>query len=162
MAESLALVDSMEEGLRRGVKKAQDDGHVSAKHSEMYDTFERKGDDGCDDADRQRDRKAKRAKGCSPVALLRYVVNVMRPNRLQETRPLTERRATTSIGCSSHITRYLPRMIWSLGSGAAHGVMDAGAWVIEGLKDYAANGGFYLVPVETLGMVQTSPQQWAL
>ncbi|KAK8391845.1 hypothetical protein O3P69_017453 [Scylla paramamosain] len=162
MAESLALVDSVEEGMRRGVKKAQDDGHASAKHSGMYDTFERKGDDGCDDADRQRDRKAKRAKGCSPVALLRYVVNAMRPNRLQETRPLTERRATTSIGCSSHITRYLPRLIWSLGSGAAHGVMDAGAWVIEGLKDYAANGGFYLVPVETLGMVQTSPQQWAL
>ncbi|XP_045126698.1 uncharacterized protein LOC123513534 [Portunus trituberculatus] len=152
MAESLALMESVEEGLRRGIRQAQNDGHASARNPGVYDTFEHREDDASDDADRLRGRKVKRASRCSPVALIRYVVSAVRRNRPQETRPLTERSATTTTGCSSQITRFLPRLVWNMASGAAHGVMDAGAWLIEGLKDYAKHGGLYYVPGETLSM----------
>ncbi|KAG0723485.1 hypothetical protein GWK47_042637 [Chionoecetes opilio] len=140
MAQSVALIDSVEEGLKRGVKRLQDDANTAPGNPGVYDTF------GCEEGsggDQGQEQDLHKTTECSPRALLRYLACVLpRKDRTQESRPLTERCRKSSPRCSSQLTRYLPGPIRYLAWGAVHQAKRTGVWFAGGLRDYASSGGY--------------------
>ncbi|XP_050718114.1 uncharacterized protein LOC126999508 [Eriocheir sinensis] len=140
MAESLTLLTCVDEGLRRGVQRAQEDAVTSRRHASTYETFQA---EDAGSGDRRNEKEEDTTVGCSPGALFRRLGWMLTGREKDdESLPLTERRKLSTPTCRLQVMRYLPEVIRYLALGSARQVKKAGSWLVVGLRDYATHGGF--------------------
>lgn len=103
MAESLTLLTCVDEGLRRGVQRGQEDAMTSRRHTNTYETFQ--GED-AGSGDRRDEREEETTVGCSPGVFLRRLGWMVtgREND-EESLLLTERRKLSTPICRRQVFR---------------------------------------------------------